>query len=447
MNIVVIISDSLRWDCLGCYGNGWVRTPNLDRFARECVVFNRAYCGSFPTIPMRADLFTGRYVFQSRGWAPLGPEDRTFAQVLEEMGYVTMMITDTYHLMGAGMNFHRGFKGWHWIRGQEADRYITDPIPVELPCAPEKLRSPEADVQYLRNTAFRRQESDCFVAQTMKAAADWLERNYNHERFLLYVDTFDPHEPWDPPQWYVDLYDPGYEGEVVFHPRYDFSDYLTEEELRHVRALYAGEVTLVDKWVGRLLEKLEDLGLAERTAVIFTSDHGFYHGEHSRVGKHTVLDPKRGWPLYEEVAHVPLIIRLPGMKPGRCDALVQPVDLMATILDLAGAQAPEGIHGRSLLPVLRGEREAVRSLAVSSPKLAEDPDTIVYSTITDGEWTLIYGGEAVQAELYHLPSDPHQEWNLISQNRDVAERLHREYVRFLEELDTDEERLRTRRRI
>ena len=84
MNIVVIISDSLRWDCLGCYGNGWARTPNLDRFARESVVFNRAYCGSFPTIPMRADLFSGRYVFQSRGWAPLGPENRTFGQILEE---------------------------------------------------------------------------------------------------------------------------------------------------------------------------------------------------------------------------------------------------------------------------------------------------------------------------------------------------------------------------
>jgi len=118
-----------------------------------------------------------------------------------------------------------------------------------MPCDPNKLRHKERAVtQYLRNVALRRSEADYFVAQTMTAAAHWLELNYDqHEKFFLHVDTFDPHEPWDPPRWYMDMYDPGYEGEEVTYPVYGPCDYLTEEELKHCRALYAGEAMLVDR--------------------------------------------------------------------------------------------------------------------------------------------------------------------------------------------------------
>jgi arylsulfatase A-like enzyme len=93
----------------------------------------------------------------------------------------------------------------------------------------------------------------------------WLEENVECQPFFLYVDTFDPHEPWDPPQWYVDLYDPGYQGEEVIYPQYAPCDFLSEAEVKHCRALYAGEVTMVDAWVGKLLNRLDDLGLREDT--------------------------------------------------------------------------------------------------------------------------------------------------------------------------------------
>ena len=446
MNIVFIISDTLRREYLGCYGNSWIQTPNLDMFAREALVFDKTYTGSFPTIPNRNDIMSGRYAFHAQGWAPLPKGTIVVQELLRRAGYVTMLITDHTQMLAPGMNYHQGFSGHQWIRGQCSDRYITDPVPIKYPCDPKKLRQPERLVEpHLRNVWYRRQESDYFVCQTMRRAMNWLERNYTHEKFMLYIDTFDVHEPWDPPRWYVDLYDPGYEGEEVIYPRYDYSGYLTEAELRHVRALYAGEITMLDRWVGFLLQKIKDLGIWDETAIFFTTDHGWYHGEHGYIGKHTVLEPKKGWPLYEEICHIPLIAKIPGLDKGkRVNLLNQPTDLMPTLLDLADVPAPKSLHGRSMLPALRGEEESIRDIAVASPTLSDDPETRVYSTVTDGEWTLVYAGNLAEPELYHLPSDPKQRRNVLEENRDVARDLIEKYIKTLREIGTSERRLRLR---
>ena len=208
-----------------------------------------------------------------------------------------MIIADTYHLFRDCHNFDRGFDGWWWIRGQEHDRYMTNPTDD-----PEE-RQRIFDPQYLQNISLRRFEEDYFVAQTMRSAIKWLELNYNkHEKFFLHIDTFDPHEPWDPPVWYANMYDPEWKGGDVPGVAYvrgvkrPAASELTEEQLKHLRALYAGEVTLVDRWVGMLLQKIEDLGLLENTAVIFTSDHGTYLGEHNYVGKNPPSTKK--WRTY-----------------------------------------------------------------------------------------------------------------------------------------------------
>ena len=184
-------------------------------------------------------------------------------------------------------------------------------------------------------------ERDTFVARTMQRAADWLEANHTHEKFFLYIDTFDPHEPWDPPAHYVNMYNPGYTGEVIDHPIYDYCDYLSAEEIKHTRALYAGEVTLMDTWVGHLLEKVANLGLWEDTAVIFMSDHGHYIGDHGRIGK-SGQGPDGDWPYYEEVSHTAFMGYVPGSNAAgkRTKVLTQPVDFMPTILDLAGIKKP-----------------------------------------------------------------------------------------------------------
>lgn len=475
MNFLVIVSDTFRRDHLGCYGNTWIHTPNLDRFASESVVFDHAYTASFPTVPNRRDVFTGRYTFTYSDWAPLPAAETVLADVMTRAGYVTMLIADTPHILARGFNYQRGFSGWDWIRGQENDLWRTNPRDPQLPCAPEKLRLPEQSVkQYLRNISDRQSEEDYFAPRTMTRAMRWLDENRDSQPFLLYVDTFDPHEPWDPPQRYVDLYDAGYTGEEVIYPPYAPCDFLTEAELRHVRALYAGEVTMVDAWVGRLLAHMDELGLRDSTSVIFTTDHGFYHGEHGMIGKSLLQGEYYSTvPLYEEVARIPLMIRLPGLPPGRRPALAQPPDLMPTILELAGIAIPDSVQGKSLSPVLRGETDEHRPIAISSPSIIHGRQSVQFTTVTDGEWSLIYPGAGVAGEggaeaaivdsirrvhkrlwpgsggpeLYHLPSDPGQKRNVLAERPDIARRLHASHVRFLEELSTPEEFLAHRREL
>lgn len=478
MNIVLIVSDTFRRDHLGCYGNTWIRTPHLDKFTEESVVFDRAYTASFPTVPHRMDLVTGRYTFTYSSWRPLPTDEIVLAEVLREAGYVTMLIADTPHILKDGYHFDRGFDGWLWIRGQENDRYVTDPIEYRFPCNPEKLRSPDRTVkQYLRNVSRRQSESDYFVAKTMIEAAKWLERNRKHEKFFLYVDTFDPHEPWDPPRWYVDLYDPGYTGEEIFYPAYGPCNYLSLEELRHVRSLYAAEATMVDRWIGFLLNRVKDLGLWNNTVVIFTTDHGFYLGEHNLIGKSIITPNTQGMvPLYNEMVHIPLIIRIPGVKPHRCKNIVQPPDLMPTILEVAEAKIPDTVQGQSLIPLLKGEHKEWRDMAVASPSIINGPVAGQRISVITDEWFFIYCGQIDDAlkglpsegktravdgferlqkiiggrpknELYYLPEDPSQKRNLIKEKMDVAKMLHTKLVEFLEDLGTKEEILRYWRKL
>ncbi len=458
MNVILIVSDTLRRDYLGCYGNEWVSTPNIDKFARKSIVFDNAYAASFPTVPARRDIITGKYSYVYAGWEPLAGNEIVLSEILRKNGYVTMLIADTPHFLRDGYNFQRGFNGWIWIRGQENDNYLTDNIEIKFPCDPRKLRNPyKTVVQYLRNISRRQFESDYFVAQTMSEAVRWLEKNYTHEKFFLYVDTFDPHEPWDPPKYYVDLYDPDYKGEEVFYPVYGPADYLSKEELKHIRALYAGEVTLVDRWVGKLLDKVEDLDLFTNTMIIFTTDHGFFFGEHGLIGK-SIIPPEGKFsyaPLYEEIAHIPFILYHPEIKGGwRCKEIVQLPDIFPTIIDFTRSEMPRNIGGKSIIPLISGEKEYIHKLAITSPTIIHGTTAGVRTTITTKEWSLIYGGRQtlgkeyvtnvidgmpkpvtteikVRPELYNLKRDPMQKENIYDSNIDVAEKLHAIYIDFL----------------
>ena len=318
-NVIFIVSDTLRRDHLGCYGNAWIKTPNLDKFASMSVVFDRAYLHNFPTVPARTDFYTGRYTGAYLDWQPLSRDEVVLAQSLGSAGVTTFLVGDTYNLFRDGYHFDRGFTGFEWIRGNGADRWQTNPKEPKLSADPSKLFDVNGYHKlYLRNAAWRRGEEDYAMVRTMRRAAEWLGSNMNEGPFFLNVDTFDPHEPWDPPEWYVDLYDPAYQGQSVIQPQYAPIDFLSSAELRHCQALYAGTVTMVDTWLGHLLQRIEALGLLETTAVIFTSDHGFYLGEHGWIGKSRIMAGHQHFlPLYEELAHVPLIVYAPGLKPGR----------------------------------------------------------------------------------------------------------------------------------
>ena len=474
MNIITINSDTFRRDHVGAYGNTWISTPNLDRFAAESVVFDRAYAASFPTVPNRLDVLTGRYTFTYFAWSPLPADALCFPKLLNEAGYVSMMVADTPHILQHGYNFQRDFTAYEFFRGQESGRRRTHPRNPKFPCKVSKVRNGRGTLTWhLRNRADWKTEADHYAPRTLEAACDWLERNHSDGKFFLYVDTFDPHEPWDPPRHYTEMYDPGYEGEEVVYPRYDFCDYLTKAELNHCRAMYAGECTMVDRWVGKLLAKIDDLGLRESTLVFFTTDHGFLHGEHGIIGKSIIRRKSFGsCPLYEEIARIPLMIRHPEVRGGRrSGAFVQPPDIAPTILDYAGVEVPPVMQGESLIPLLKGKKRAIRDFAVSSPSIISGGAVYQPSTITSGRWSLIYSsplsagrgrartravdsisrrhlvGLFPQVQLYDLRADPQQKRNLARRRRDVVRKLHRRYVRFLEELGTAEEYLAPRREL
>ena len=503
MNVILVISDTFRYDNLSCYGATPVKTPRLDDFAKQAFIFDNAYIGSFPTIPNRLDIMSGRFSCIDHHWCPLPKETVTLQQILSASGLATQMVVDNPHLVEMGFNYERGFDAWEWVRGQETDLWKISPRKVKLPADPAKLRSPDSILSnHLRNTAWWTSEEDRFVARSMRTACQWLEENQDLDQFFLYVDTFDPHEPWDAPQKYVDFYDPDYQGEEVNYPIYGFwREFLTEEELNHTRALYMAEATLVDHWFGILLDKINQLGLTEDTAVIFTSDHGFLFGEHEIIGKSLIRDDIATFeaiPLYDQIRRIPLLVSLPGQTGAQhIPALVQAPDLMPTILEMAGLIAtesmggqsrtqalqcgvfytedwefkPEAIHGKSLMPLMRGETEGLRDIAVSSHTLIHPtPVMAKCSVVTEDGWCLHYAGKYSQEAqdvplighkltnpgaaraptkpmLFYLPDDPQEAKDVIDSNEKLAKEIHERYVSWLEEVGTPPENLAGRRKI
>jgi arylsulfatase A-like enzyme len=464
VNVLVVLSDTFRRDHLAAYGvpapwarsgrdrgEAFIETPNLDALARESALFDRFYVSSYPTIPCRYDLFSGRFGFTHRGWQPLEPDDVVLAELAGRRGLTPMIVFDPPMLVTDSYNFTRGFAGWDFVRGQHGDRYVVDPISVTLPAAAHKVKSGTAP--YLRNTAFRRGEDDWMCAQTCRRAIDWLERNRGRDDFLLWVDLWDPHEPFDAPEADLRRYaDPAFGGERVIYPRYGRADYMTDDERDFVRASYAALTTLVDRCVGRMLDALAEVGLDENTLVVFLSDHGHLFGEHELQGKPSGPLGK----LYEVTTRVPLLVRHPqGVGAGtRVDAIAQHPDLFPTILEFLDVPAPVELDGMSLWPLIRGETDVLRDFAVSgryaplatAGQLARSVDAASYDgqaglqtqgeplTLTTTEWTYLVPPRGLGgAELYHLPSDPVQAENLIGREPGVAADLHAKLLLFLEQ--------------
>ncbi len=438
MNVIVVVSDTCRRDRIGAYGCEWMNTPSLDYLASKSFVFERCYCGSFPTVPHRVDCLTGRYGFPFYGWEPLPEGMTSLPEPLEEQGFATQMIYDTPGITGA--NCARGFRGVRCNSGQATGRpdLIRVENEVDLPCDADRIRSPESMLARLRDATWWEDEADTFAARTCMDAARWMEQNADADGFLLWVDTFDPHEPWLSPLWYARMYYPDYEGQDFIQAPYDYlDDNFTDEEIRWMHARYCGELTMMDRWVGEIIDRFFELGFAEHTALIFTSDHGFYLGEHNRAGKHTLVGEP--WPLYEEDAGVPLIVYVPDTEPGRSDALVQAPDIRATVMDLMGADDPGDVHGRSVVPVVRGERDGHREFAFSSGYLDEDRDplkTRIAVRSHDG-WSLHFH-PAYEPEVYRIPDDPGETNNIFEGNEDQAARLHAAFLDFLREVGAPE---------
>lgn len=466
MNVIFIMNDTFRRDHLSCYGNDWIQTPNLAKFAQHAAVFDQYYVASYPTVPHRWDVFTGRYGFPTRGWQPLDAEDVTLAQWLARENYHTQMIWDTPMLGLGDYNYTRGFSGTEFVRGQQGDMWITDPtLSLRMPAQPHKIRAVPALQTYLRNHAHRRHEREYCCARTISAAVEWLETNYRHDGFFLWLDMWDPHEPFDCPWYDYGLYaDPTYEGDQMLYPQYGRPTYMTEADRINVRARYAGSATLVDRWVGHFLDMAERLGLFKNTLIIWASDHGHLFGEHDLQGKPGAELGK----LYEMTTNIPLLVHHPeGIGAGqRVQGIVQPQDIMPSILEFLGVKAPAGLHGRSFWPLVSGEVEALHEYAFSSRfsvaaggpsqdrlALSQHRDASFFdgwagsdrvvepSTITNREWAYIHAPQGRPSELYNLTTDPNQQQNVLDQYRDVAQAMHKAWIDFLSAHNAPEERI------
>lgn len=454
MNIIIIVCDTLRRDYLPCYGNQQVIAPHLDAFAERALVFEQFYPASFPTVPARADLMTGRNTFTYLDWGPLPQNEVTLAQTLSRAGYTTCGIADTPFLIRNGYGQDRGFQDFIFVRGQ-------------------------ADAHRIDVNLWRQREEDYCSPRTFTEAMQWLERHHR-EQFFLYIDTWDPHEPWDPPHHYVTPYLPDYQGEVVNPSYWDYTeDGLTERDMEIARACYCGEITMVDSWFGRLMERVRTLNLLDNTAIIFLSDHGFYFGERGQFGKRRFRWPdnipfEEGFllgrtqadgftfrsPLHNEVTQVPLLIALPGHAGRRVNGLVSLPDLMPTILDLAGVAIPERVQAKSIMPLINGEVDAIHEFVVTSAPFEQPGDLtktvddrvraaveVSPSTITDGEWDLLYSIAGDPVELYRTQEDPDHTENLATARPEVVQLLHKKFIEWLMTMETDATVVSARREV
>ena len=462
-NILWFCADQQRFDTIQALGNPHIRTPNLDRLAAEGVAFTHAFCQSPICTPSRASFLTGRYAGNVRGcmngneeWGEGAP---LVTKLLADKGY-DCGLSGKLHLAGAsGREEPRpqedGYRVFHWSHDPE-DRYPSGHVYADWLAAQgyalRDLREDPASIPpELHQTTWCTDRAIDFMAEKRRKGP-----------WLMSVNAFDPHAPFDPPQEYRDRYDPAKMPSPLFRP----SDLTTQAAIpgdfqnparppeqfnaREVIAAYYAMIELIDENIGRLLDALEETGQRENTVFIFTSDHGEMLGDHGLLLK--------GCRFYEGLVRVPLIISWPGHFPRPeesplddlsddsgsseenelvpeetpsgsaeedspepptglvCDALVELIDIAPTLLELAGEAAPAGMQGRSLLPLLYGEApphqhrafvrcEYYRALNPDGPGRAQYEGS--YATMYRDERykIVVYHGHA-HGELYDLQEDP-----------------------------------------
>jgi arylsulfatase A-like enzyme len=311
-------------------------------------------------MPARHDILCGAIDFLWRPWGSIEAWEDAITCSLREAGVVTQLISDHPHLFETGgENYHCDFHGWDYLRGHESDTWKTakNSSAIGAPLH-NTLPSPKYEREYDTNRTWFQREENFPGPQTMSSAARWIDDNAGkHERFFLMIDEFDPHEPFDTPEPWASKYrDPAGQPLRVWPPYAKDvlkSGLLTPEQARELRDNYGAKLSMIDHWLGRLLDAIERQGLGQDTAVILCTDHGHYLGEHDVFGKPSV-------PLYQPILNIPLMVRWPGMGAGRRDTLSTSVDLHATLCDIFGVVPRQRTHGRSLLPAIADPAHEVR---------------------------------------------------------------------------------------
>lgn len=394
-NVILIGIDTLRADHLGSYGYSRDTSPNIDRFASESILFENAIAQAVWTTPSFMSIMTALYPsvhkLQKHPETPkLDESVVTLAQVLRANGYRTASFNGGAYV-SKEFGFDRGF-----------DVYNSPPR--------DKIKTIQ-------------------VKTINDAALNWLSDNRD-QKFFLFFHTYTVHTPYTPPASYGYKFFPTYnkttDKKYVLDKEYlnairAGKETITDDEIRKSIALYDGEINYVDDEVGRLLKALDHLGVSDNTVVIFTSDHGDEFLEHGSVGHASTA--------YQELIHVPLIIRFPGIENSRIKNLVQSIDIMPTILDALNITGPPQVQGVSLLPLII-EQKNVNPYAYNEGGQNGEIKAIIGE---DLKWKYILNVENKHEELYDLENDPSEQNNLIDERPEIAENLREELSKRIEE--------------
>jgi len=342
MKAIMVMFDSLNRRMLPPYGCDWVHAPNFRRLAERTVKFTNAYAGSMPCMPARRELHTGRYNFLHRSWGPLEPFDDSTPTILKTNGIYTHLVSDHYHYWeDGGATYHQRYSSWQISRGQEGDPWIGDLTLKDYPVQLNKKKD-----NWLRqdsvNRKYMQDEKNQPQAKTFAKGLEFIRTNCNEDNWFLHIETFDPHEPYFTSRKYKDLYPHHYDG-----PLFDWPSYgrvaETPEQIQHMRYENAALVSMCDTYLGKVLDLMDELKLWDDTMLIVNTDHGFLLAEHDWWGKCVQ-------PYYNEIAHIPLFIWDPRCRKQAetRTALVQTIDLPATLLEYFRMDLPASMQGRPL---------------------------------------------------------------------------------------------------
>ena len=445
-NVLFIITDSTRADYVGAYNpKTRAKTPTLDALAKRSLLFEYSVSGAMPTGLTRREILSGMRGFPNRdwvlsppmplevGWTEILPHQPMLTEVLDQAGITTAYVTDNPFLVGPRyINFRRTLDIAHPDFSQGAFRAANTPFNRPAPrSAIEKYLLPALsdtiEVSRLEShvgwaSLYRVGEKNYSAARVMRGGMDALDELKHKQPFFLGVDSFDPHEPFDAPPVYVNVMEHGKQlgiqkekGILPIQPFLTPASQISKldidtETLELVRDLYAAELTYSDVWIGRLMNKLHDLGLADNTVVYYLSDHGITLGEHGIIGKST---PRP----YPEIHHVPHMIhdpsgRLAGQRSGY---FASSYDVARTILSYFGVRAPGLMAGEDLTVLFDGKQPTERPFYTACYQ-----ETWICG---DREWLLISNTEGSKRELYDLTVDPGADHDVAATNQPKVDEL------------------------
>jgi arylsulfatase A-like enzyme len=366
-NVLLISLDSTRRDTLSLYGYrsvhapGESNTPHLEALAAGGVVMEEAYATTSWTLPSHVSIFTGEPELVhavDMDHQRLDPGRPQLSEILQQAGYRTSGFFSGPYLE-PHFGFGRGFERYEARYGAAvgaAAAAAAEAREQDGATAPATAEADRLHREAVRGTLSSAEVTEAALAELKAAAADG-------RPFFLFAHYFDPHYDYVPPAPYDGRFDPDYDGAIpsddfLGNPAISLPDardpyrrerVVSDRDLEHLRSLYAGELAWTDHQVGRLLARLDELGLAEDTLVVVTADHGDEFFEHQNLGHRSTL--------FEEQVCVPMILRFPGRLPAgrREDGLVSTIDVLPTVLELLGLEGPEGAPSRSFATLASGD--------------------------------------------------------------------------------------------